>query len=275
MASDIKIAVTPIKQHIGATVQFDRDALTDPAAGERCHQLLNQYHVLVFPRAGLTDAEQLAFTDILGTRIKFERTVAGGRALIPDIYKVALSNDQPEYVEGTFFWHMDGLTAGVTAPRVTILTARSVADGGGQTEFASTYAAYESLPLAEKEEIANLRVLHSAATGVRMVTDSPTADQLDRWSRAPLCEHPLVWTHESGRKSLLIGSTADRVIGKPLAAGRALLARLVEWAAQPKFGFRHDWQQGDLVIWDNRGALHRVVPYDAACGREMHRTSIE
>jgi alpha-ketoglutarate-dependent taurine dioxygenase len=60
----------------------------------------------------------------------------------------------------------------------------------------------------------------------------------------------------------------------PVAHGRALLTRLVEWAAQPDFTYRHHWQEGDLVIWDNPGALHRVVPYTADSGRTMHRTSI-
>jgi alpha-ketoglutarate-dependent taurine dioxygenase len=53
-----------------------------------------------------------------------------------------------------------------------------------------------------------------------------------------------------------------------------LLARLLEWAAQPDFTYQHQWQEGDLVIWDNCGALHRVVPYSAGSGRLMHRTSV-
>jgi len=60
----------------------------------------------------------------------------------------------------------------------------------------------------------------------------------------------------------------------PLAEGRALLARLLEWTAQPAFTYRHQWQEGDLVIWDNCGALHRVIPYASDSGRTMHRTSV-
>jgi alpha-ketoglutarate-dependent taurine dioxygenase len=68
--------------------------------------------------------------------------------------------------------------------------------------------------------------------------------------------------------------SADHVIGMPVPAGRALLARLVEWAAQPDFTYTHRWQEGDLVIWDNTGTLHRVRPYDSDSGRTMHRTTI-
>jgi AcrR family transcriptional regulator len=87
-------------------------------------------------------------------------------------------------------------------------------------------------------------------------------------------EHPLVRTRKDGRKSLVIGSTADTVVGMEVAHGRALLARLVEWAGQPAFTYRHEWQEGDFVIWDNRTAMHRVIPYPSDSGRMMHRTSI-
>ena len=86
--------------------------------------------------------------------------------------------------------------------------------------------------------------------------------------------HPLVWRHNSGRKSLVIGSHADGVVGQPVPHGRSLLVRLQEWAAQPAFSYRHEWQEGDLVIWDNCGVMHRVVPYDENSGRRMKRTTI-
>ena len=67
---------------------------------------------------------------------------------------------------------------------------------------------------------------------------------------------------------------ADSVVGRPIPHGRSLLVRLQEWAAQPAFSYRHEWQEGDLVIWDNCGCMHRVVPYDENSGRRMHRTTI-
>jgi alpha-ketoglutarate-dependent taurine dioxygenase len=87
-------------------------------------------------------------------------------------------------------------------------------------------------------------------------------------------EHPLVWTHRSGRKSLVIGVSADRIVGRPLAEGRALLSRLLEWSVQPDFIYRHQWQEGDLVVCNNPGALHRVIPYEINSGRAMHRTTV-
>ncbi len=60
----------------------------------------------------------------------------------------------------------------------------------------------------------------------------------------------------------------------PLAEGRALLTRLLEWSVQPDFTYRHPWREGDFVVWNNCGSLHRVIPYDRHSGRTMHRTSV-
>ncbi len=264
------IEIEPIKPLIGAIVHVERAALFDEAVVQRCLEALEDRGVLVFPRVGLSDADQLAFTDSLGTRVKFTRGAS-------DVYEVTLDpevNDEPEYVQGTWFWHIDGVTIDMPPPKATLLTARRIAPKGGQTEFSNTYAAYEHLPAEEKQDLAGLRALHSVAASMRPVVEATGPEDLKRWSRMPVFEHPIVWTHASGRKSLLIGSHADRVVGMPIPDGRALLTRLQQWSSQPPFCYRHAWQEGDLVVWDNCGTMHRVIPYDSRSGRSMHRTSI-
>jgi alpha-ketoglutarate-dependent taurine dioxygenase len=273
----MNMKIENIKPNIGAIVHVERSALLDKDVAQRCLELLEQRSVLVFPRLGLTGPEQLAFTDRLGARVNFTKSVAGGDADTADVYTVTLDpkvNTEPEYVLGTFFWHMDGITSDIPPPKASVLTARSVAAKGGQTEFASTYAAYEALPEDEKADLAGLRVVHSVLAAVRAVVDLESPEPIDPVKRSFVKEHPLVWTHKSGRKSLLIGYTADYVANMPLAEGRALLARLLEWTAQPAFTYRHQWQAGDLVVWDNCGALHRVIPYARDSGRTMNRTSV-
>lgn len=274
----MNIKVEPIKPHIGAVVHVDRAVLGDPEVAQRCLEALEKHTVLVFPRLGLTDEQQLAFTDKLGARVNFTRSVAGGDTSTQDVYTVTLDkkiNTEPEYVKGTFFWHMDGVTMDIPPPKATVLSARSIAPKGGQTDFASTYAAYEGLPESEKKEIAGLRAEHHVMSSLRILVDVPSPDEFDRWSKKGIRKtHPIVWTRKSGRKSLIIGTSADRVVGMDLPEGRALLTRLVEWSAQPAFTYRHQWQEGDLVVWDNTGALHRVIPYDENSGRRMHRTSV-
>ena len=103
---------------------------------------------------------------------------------------------------------------------------------------------------------------------------NPSPEELARWRMRPAREHPLVWTHRSGRKSLVLGTSADYVVGMDLDEGRALLADLLDRATRPGRVYSHHWSVGDTVIWDNRGVLHRATPYDANSSREMLRTTV-
>ena len=270
----MNISVTNIKPHIGASISLERDALTDPAVVARVREILEQRGVVVFPQIGFSDEEQIALTDKLGTRVK----IFGGELGDDDsIYKISLDPKTAmhvEYVQATFFWHMDGLTAHVYPPKATLLSGRVISAKGGQTEFANTYIAYETLPDEMKAEIDGLRVVHSMRASMFDIFDTLDADS-SHWGAMEPLEHPLVWSHESGRKSLVLAATADHIVGMPRADGRALLARLLQWTSQPDFCYSHPWREGDLVIWDNCGTLHRVVPYAADSGRLMHRTTIE
>src|SRR5262249_621388 len=126
-----------------------------------------------------------------------------------------------------------------------------------------------------KAELAGLRAVHSVRSSLRpLLGDTLSEEEEQRSSIGLVKEHPIVWNRTAGRTSMVIGSSADPGVGMPLAHGRAVLTRLVEWAAQPDFSYRHHWREGDFVIWDNCGALQRVVPYDAESGRTMHRTSL-
>ena len=122
-----------------------------------------------------------------------------------------------------------------------------------------------------KAELEGLRVIHTVTASVREVCEPKALDETRQSMRQ---EHPLVWSHRDGTKSLIIGSTADQIIGMTQPEARATLARLLDWTAQPAFTYLHDWNEGDCVIWDNTSALHRVVPYAAESGRVMHRTGI-
>jgi alpha-ketoglutarate-dependent taurine dioxygenase len=271
------VEIEPIKKLIGGVVRVDKPRLCDDEVVEAIRAALEDRLVLVFPGIDVTDGEQLAFTDRLGDRVNYTRRVPGSDASVADVYKVTLDeniNAEPDYVLGTFFWHVDGVTMDMALPKATILSARSLSRTGGATEFANLFAAYDALSETEKEDLDGLRVVHTLEAAVRPVYGHPPRERLERWRgmTSPM-EHPLVWTHADGRKSLLLGTHADAVVGQGGAHGRALLWRLQQWAAQPDFVYRHDWVPGDMVIWNNEGLMHRVVPYSDS-NRVMHRTSI-
>lgn len=273
----MSVTIEAIKPLVGGRVLVDQQQLLDDEVVEAVRTALEERGVLVFPQINVSDELQLAFTDRLGERVNFTRRVPGSDVSAPDVYKVTLDkkiNKEPDYVLGTFFWHVDGVTMDMPLPKATVLSARHLSDTGGATEFANLFAAYDRLPEAEKKELEGLKVIHTLEASVRPVYGHPSQERLDRWrSMVDPMEHPLVWTHADGRKSLLIGTHADGIVGLGGAHGRALLWRLQQWAAQPDFVYRHDWQVGDLVIWNNEGLMHRVVPYTDT-QRVMHRTSI-
>lgn len=92
----------------------------------------------------------------------------------------------------------------------------------------------------------------------------------------PSARHPLVQTNPTtGRKSVLIGAHAKCIVGWPEARSRALLDDLEARATKPQHFYRHNWAADDLVIWDNRGALHRATPFDTTKHRRlMQRTTV-
>ena len=269
----MSLNVEVLKPAIGLKVHLDRDAIGSAATAQELLQLLDRHTVLVFPGIGLSDAEQLTLTDALGERVNVAARVPG-RENSAAVYQVTLdegANIEKEYVLGTFFWHMDGLTVDIFPPKATILSARKLSRNGGHTEFASTKAAYEALSDAEKSEIEGLRVVHTVTAAVR---EFAAPEELDAARRGLRHEHPLVAERPDGSRSLVIGYTADHIVGKSQAEGRAILARLLEWTAQPSFSYRHRWTVGDCVIWENTSALHRVIPYATDSGRMMHRTTV-
>ena len=274
--------VETIKSHIGSRIHVDRASICDADVVSRCLELLEERSVLVFPRLGLSDREQRAFTDSLGVQGAGSRIFPGGAAVEDDVFEISLDTDSEQrstYVKVSFFWHTDGMLWEAPVPKAAMLTACKVADKGGQTEFASTMAAYEFLPDSEKAELTGLRVLHTSTASLRWVLES--REQLDRIDRMGSSsglttkEHPIVWTQGTDRRSLVLSVTADRIVDMPVPEGRALLSRLVEWTVQPDLKYRHEWEEGDLVIWNNHRTLHRVLPYDASSGRRMRRTSIQ
>ncbi|MEO6716979.1 MAG: TauD/TfdA family dioxygenase [Novosphingobium sp.] len=267
-----------IKPGVGSRVLWDHRAdIFTPEAAEQLRTKLAERTVLVFPKLNLTDDEQLKITDLMGGMVKLTGQF-NKQDTDENVYQVTLDpeiNPQPEYVLGTYFYHMDGMPVDFPPPFATLLSARKTAPKGGQTEFASTSAGYAGLPEAERKELNGLKVIHSVEASMVPLRGSIPVDQYEKVIGIQReIERPLVFTQADGHKSMLLGSTADRVVGMSIPEGRALLVRLLEWCCQPAYSLRHEWQEGDFVIWENTAALHRAIPYDPASGRMMHRTSI-
>jgi alpha-ketoglutarate-dependent sulfate ester dioxygenase len=262
---------------VGAEVSgIDPDRLAaDDMLAEAVLDALEENGVLVLPGLHLNPQAQVAFCRRLG---EVDHS-SDGHHPVPGIYPITLDvskNSSAAYLRATFDWHIDGCTpVGDECPqKATVLSAVHVAERGGETEFASSYVAYDELSDDEKQRYASLKVVHSLEASQRRVTPDPSREQLARWRARRTHEHPLVWTHHSGRKSLVLGASADYVVGMGRDEGRALLAELLDRATVPDKVYSHRWSVGDTVIWDNRGVLHRAAPYDPNSPREMLRTTV-
>lgn len=244
------------------------ESLDNEGVIAQCLEALKWRGVLLIRGLSLDDEAQLAFSRRLGD----VRVLTNGA----EIFTVSLDpakSSSAEYLKGTFHWHIDDTTNDIPA-KATMLTCREAAMVGGGTEFASTYAAFENMPERDRKRYEGLRVVHSFEAAQRLVNPDPTEEQLTAYRRLPTHESSLVWTRRDGRKSLVIGATADHIVGMRPDESRELLDELLAWSTQEQFSYTHEWQQGDVVIWDNTGMLHRALPYDPSSRRLMQRTTI-
>ena len=263
-----KLKATDISPTIGSKVLNSKAELLSGALAGEIHELLEQRGVVVFPKIGLTDEEQITFTKTLGT---FAPEIHG-----EEIYKITMDtkeNVRADYLKGAFYWHIDG-TMSKMPILASLLSSKVLPPTGGNTEFGNTYAAWEALPAERKKQIEGLRVIHSFWNSQLYHQPEPTLAKLEEWMALGTNELPLVWKHRSGRKSLVLGNTAQYVVGMEPMESAKLLHGLREWATSKPFLYSHEWSVGDLVMWDNTGTMHRALPYPLDSGRMLHRTKL-
>jgi alpha-ketoglutarate-dependent taurine dioxygenase len=176
---------------------------------------------------------------------------------------------------GEAVWHAD-MTYIEVPPKAAILYAIEVPPGEGNTYFADMFAAFESLPADLKAKAQGQVAVHDASRnsagllrkGYREVTDV---------RETVGARHPLVRTEpKTGRQALFLGRRPNAyVVGLDVADSDALLDALWTHASQPRFAYCHQWQVGDLLMWNNLSVLHRRDEFDPASRRVMHRTQIK
>lgn len=273
--AQVPIATTPISELVGVTMAGAFvDGRLAPGASAAMQAAIDDHGVVVISGLGLDDDRYVEFGRSLGELVQLPR---GALATHPEIEAVTRDPNENElaaYRKGTFLWHVDGTTT-PTPHRLTALICRRVAEGdAGDTELANAFAAYDALSDDDKTLLDGLRVRHSFAAAQRIsYPDAPEKVQ-KAWEDAPSHEHSLVNERPDGRRWLMVGSTAEHIVGWNPTESRSLLDRLTEWCTQPQFVMRHRWSVGDMVMFDNRGVLHRALPYASTSPRMMHRLMV-
>lgn len=166
-------------------------------------------------------------------------------------------------------WHTDASFRAVPGA-LSMLYAVTVPPVKGETEFADLRAAYDALPDDEKEAIEDLMAEH-VSWHSRSMLGFPSLTEAEVAALPPVPQRVVRRHPGSGRKTLYIGAHAAHIVGWPVPEGRVLLLDLLEHATRREFVYRHRWQAGDLVIWDNRCTLHRSRPFDTSYPRDLRR----
>ncbi|HUN53099.1 MAG TPA: TauD/TfdA family dioxygenase [Candidatus Sulfotelmatobacter sp.] len=250
---------------------------------------MNEHAVLVFRGQPLSQADQVRFAESFGPLdIGLRKLYGGGKGgphrldfdTLLDISNVEVDGslsrrDSRKNMSNLAnqLWHSDSSFQRPKA-QYSMLSAVVVPSWGGETEFADLRAAYDALPGDLRRDITGLEAEHYALHSRIMLGDAGYSEA-QMAAIPPVC-WPLAQVHPGSRRRLLfVGVHARRIIDYPLAEGRVLLSDLLEHATQRQFVYRHEWQVGDLVMWDNRCTVHRGRRYDLAERRELRRTTTD
>jgi len=253
--------------------------LEDCSTVDQLRQLWAHHAVLVFRRQALSETELADFSALFGPLERVVRT-EWASPVVPEVGLISnLKDAQARPIgglgDGELQWHSDQSYMRNPATGA-MLYAVELPPEGGTTSWADLSAAYAALPERLRCEIEGRRAVFSYVKrlagyqGVDRVISEETRQQ------TPAVVHPLVHTHPvTGRKALYLDSTTTIGIeGMDNAAGSALLDEIYAVATQPPFVYRHRWQVGDVVMWDNGFTMHRREPFDPEARRLMKRTTI-
>lgn len=273
------ITATPMTAHLGAQVHgVDLSQPLDDMQFARILDYFHRYCVIFFRGQKLEPAQLAAFSARFGeldVHHMTEHTLPG----LPQVR--VLSNvkkdGKPIGVSyGGMHWHSD-LSYKEKPGLATLLYAIQCPPAGADTEFVSMYAAYEALPAAKRQELARLKAMHDR--NYRYAALYPNRPPLtpEQIAKVPPVVHPLVIRHPAtGRAALYVAKdVVSGILGMDDAAGRKLIDELEAFATRPEFMYAHQWQEGDVLVWDNRCTLHRATPFDTRYGRTLYRTQVK
>jgi taurine dioxygenase len=274
-AGPLPFSVRPLTPLLGAElIGVDLSAGVGESLFRTIHGAFLRYQVLLFRQQDLPPGRQVEFAGHFGEvqiHVMNQYHATGH----PELYRLSNLDEQgnpsgkhPD--KGTLAWHTDGSWKERTG-QATILYAEVAPEHGGETYFCDMYGGYERLSSAWKARIVGLRAIHNLDfSRTRRHGEEPMTEAQRR--EVPPVAHPIVRTHpETGRKCIFLGDHAEYIEGMDYELGRALIEELNALAVHDDLTYRHRWQPGELIVWDNRCLMHRATDYDPATQRRVIR----
>lgn len=277
------LTVTPIEGCIGARVTgLNLHTPLDDTTLETLKAAWVTHKVLVLPDQNISDEEHADFARRFGElEVHHQKIIKDDSN--PAIFKVSNvdENDQVRPPTSdvmtqlllTKIWHTDSSFREVPCMG-SILRGLEVVSEGGQTCFTNMQAVLEALPADLLAKIEGKRCRHDFAH-LNRIGSAYVPTEEEKLAMPPIWQ-PMMRVHPvSGNKSLYISPIYnDAIEGMDEAKSKAVLDELYEICSEPRFVYEHTWTQYDILMWDNRSTMHRILPYDPTARRVSHRTTI-
>lgn len=272
------IELVPITERIGTEVRgVDVTEGISTRDFDRIYRAWIDSTILLFRGQSMTPDQHVDFTRRFGEVVSYTRKeFAAERPEILILSNIARNGRLIGSPVSGRVWHTDGHYL-AEPPAGSMLHALEVPPQGGDTWFANMFAAWEDLPEQVKRRIEGREVVISRVQSRPYnYPDRPPPTEAERaeWRDMP---QPMVLTHpENGRKAVYAGGNVPwRIVGMEESDSAPLVTFVQEFSVQPRFTYRHRWRAGDIILWDNRSAMHRATGYDMTRWRRlMHRTTL-
>jgi alpha-ketoglutarate-dependent taurine dioxygenase len=271
--SSAALTITKLAPAIGAEVSgIDLARPLDAASVGALRRAWHAHGVLLVRGQALAEADQIRYGEyfgVLGTALSESRIVPAH----PAVMFVSNIRKNGELIghlpDGEMFFHSDQCYL-ATPPAGTMLYGMEVPSSGGNTLFAGMYAAYDALPAAMKARLDGLEALNAYDLKNSATRRGAMPDDAPRHVHPVICVHPA-----TGRKALYVNRLmTQHIVGMDAAESDALLAALFDHQEQRQFVYEHVWRVGDVILWDNRCALHARTDFDPGERRLLRRITV-
>lgn len=272
-------SLQPLPKTFGAIVTDVRLNDIDDSLFAELYRAWLQYALLIFPGQHLSDAEQVVFARRFGDLVEGLEAVELSNVLPDGRLRDAPDDDMMKIIRGNMHWHQDNTYMPLQA-KGAVFSAKVVPTAQGDTAFADMRAAWDALDENTREQIAGLYAHHSLAHSQRQLGEETKGNDSEYIGYGLDVENtplrPLLKIHpETGRKTLAVGRHAYGIPGLSEEESTELLENLVQFSVSDEHRtYQHRWNQGDLVVWDNRCLLHRACAWDYAEPRVMLHSRI-
>jgi taurine dioxygenase len=271
--------VVPLTQHIGAEIRgLDLREKPDEETTRAIYQAWLDHLVIVFPGQKLSQEDLIRVTGYFGELSELSRPPKyfpkGYSSLLPGMMLISNIRENGEPIgalpDGEMMFHHDMIHAEIPS-KATLLYSVEIPSTGGNTLFASGYAAYETLDPAIRDRLEGRKAMHHYNYGSTQRGDSRGTEAFAE------CSHPVFRTHEdTGRKAVYVNRLMTTgVVDMPPAQSEPLLNAVFDHSEKRDFVYEHVWRVGDLLLWDNRCSSHARTDFPTNERRLMLRTTVK